>query len=160
MHWKHFLDYPEYFYRSLEMHSIKRRDKIWICSVIFSKVQGLQYYFPENFRCKSLEVLRKRAFFWFLSSSPSSRKFEGIFASPNRYFTENNRWVPPVELFISIIIIREKQQKPLAYIFLACVAGVWKGKGVLVVSRPNPLPLPFRTPATQANIFRVRFKGF
>ena len=39
-------------------------------------------------------------------------------ASPNRYFTENNRnvCVPPVEPCISIIIIREKQQKTLVYI--------------------------------------------
>ena len=38
------------------MHS-KRRYKIFICSVIlgepksFRNLQGLQYYFPENFRC-------------------------------------------------------------------------------------------------------------
>ena len=59
--WKHFLGSdPEYF-RSLEMHS-KRRYKIFISSVIpgpgggggiyiFSKLQGLQYYFSENVRC-------------------------------------------------------------------------------------------------------------
>ena len=41
---------------SLETHS-KGRYKIFICSVIlgellkvFAKLQGLQYYFPENFR--------------------------------------------------------------------------------------------------------------
>ena len=38
---------------------------------------------------------------------------------------------------------------------LACVAGVKRGRGrgrgnLGVVSRPNSLPLPFRTPATQA----------
>ena len=37
---------------------------------------------------------------------------------------------------------------------LACVAGVWKGRErefpSRLVSRPNSLPLPFRTPATQA----------
>ena len=44
-------------FRSLEVHS-KRGYKICNCSVIlnkgtwvFSKLQGLQYYFPENFRC-------------------------------------------------------------------------------------------------------------
>ena len=41
--------------RSLEMHS-KGRYKICTCSVILgelesSELQGLQYYFPENFRC-------------------------------------------------------------------------------------------------------------
>ena len=41
---------------SIEMH-YKRRYKICICSVIlgelefFSKFQGHEYYFPENFRC-------------------------------------------------------------------------------------------------------------
>ena len=41
-------------FRCLEMRSKRSGacDKIWICSVIFSKVQGLQYYFPENFKCK------------------------------------------------------------------------------------------------------------
>ena len=44
-------------FRSLEMHS-KRICKVCICSVIlgrgtwvFSKFQGLRYYFPQNFRC-------------------------------------------------------------------------------------------------------------
>ena len=43
-------------FRYLDMHS-KRRYKICICSVIlgwtwvFSKLQRLQYYFTENFRC-------------------------------------------------------------------------------------------------------------
>ena len=42
-------------FRPLQMYS-KRRYKICTCSVILeelesSKLQGLQYYFPENFRC-------------------------------------------------------------------------------------------------------------
>ena len=45
---------------------------------------------------------------------------------------------------------------------VACVAGVKRGRGrgrgnlgARVVSRPNSLPLPFRTPATQATVAAV-----
>ena len=31
---------------------------------------------------------------WKFVAFPSFRKFEAIFASPNRYFTENSHWVP------------------------------------------------------------------
>ena len=56
------------FFRPLEMHS-KRRYKICICSVIlcggtwvFPKLQGLQYYFSEKFRC-NLAHYEKEKFF-------------------------------------------------------------------------------------------------
>ena len=67
-------------------------------------------------------VLRKRAF----SDSSPHRQARSIFASSNRYFTENNRWVPPIEPCISIIMIREKQQKTLVYIFRVRYKGIQK----------------------------------
>ena len=49
------LGYPEYLYRSVEIHS-ERRYKICSCLVSLgdfesSKLQRLQYHFHENFRC-------------------------------------------------------------------------------------------------------------
>ena len=52
------------------------------------------------------------------------------------------------------------RRKCPVYYALACVAGVERGRGMgrallpppsRVVSRPNSLPQPFRTPATKAN---------
>ena len=40
---------------------------------------------------------------------------------------------------------------PAYHVFIACVAGVTGDFG-----RPNSLRLPFRTPATQANVFKKR----
>ena len=58
--WKHFLGYTEYFQIPIDTFYSKLRYKIvthlfghprgtWV----FSKLQALQNYFPENFRCKS-----------------------------------------------------------------------------------------------------------
>ena len=54
-----------------EKFHFERRCKICICSVYLgqlqsSKLQGLEYYFPENFRC-NLKFLRKWDIFWSLS---------------------------------------------------------------------------------------------
>ena len=53
-HWKHFIGYQSSV-RSLELHS-KRRYKIVIClfkgNLSLLKLQGLNYYFRENFTCK------------------------------------------------------------------------------------------------------------
>ena len=44
------------------MHS-KRRYKICICSVILGELlQGLQYYFPANFRCNSAHYEKENFF--------------------------------------------------------------------------------------------------
>ena len=50
--------------------------------------------------------------------------------------------------------------KIFSTVAVACVAGVKRGRergnlGARVVSRPNSLPLPFRTPATQATVAAV-----
>ena len=49
MHWKHFLGYPEYIYilSGANLYLFGRPGATWVCS----KLQGLAYYFPENFRC-------------------------------------------------------------------------------------------------------------
>ena len=73
-------------FRSLEMRSKRSGacDKIWICSVIFSKLQGLQYYFPENFKCK-LKFYESEHF------SDSSLHHQGLENSgaPNDNFRKN-----------------------------------------------------------------------
>ena len=53
--WKHFLGYPGYFYISRNAFSAVLEILHLFChprtTEDFSKLLGLQYYFPENFRC-------------------------------------------------------------------------------------------------------------
>ena len=48
--------------------------------------------------------------------SSSKRKLQAAFASPNRYFKENSRWVPPNKFKLNkektkLLVVRFKQQK-------------------------------------------------
>ena len=47
----------------------------------------------------------------------SNRKFQAIFASPNRYFTENSRWVP---LSYSAVTVASQGETLLLSLFSFC----------------------------------------
>ena len=76
-------------FRFLETDS-KRRYKICTCSVIlveigvFSKLQGLQYYFPENFRRNLTYYASEKIFLTPLSITFWIRKFTPYTLLPNK----------------------------------------------------------------------------
>ena len=53
--WKHFWGFPEYFKISRDAFLAALKYLYLFChpggTWVFSKLQGLQYYFPEKFRC-------------------------------------------------------------------------------------------------------------
>ena len=53
--WKHFWGFPEYFKISRDAFLAALKHLYLFChpggTWVFWKLQGLQYYFPENFRC-------------------------------------------------------------------------------------------------------------
>ena len=134
----------EWTFRFLEMHS-RRCDKIWICSVIFSKVQDLQYYFPENFQCK-LKFYESEHFSDSSLHHPAveNSKILGNFCFSEQILYRKQSLGAPRRAMYFNHRYKGKTTENFGLYFPSLrgrrLKG--KGKGVLVVSCPNSRPLP------------------
>ena len=134
-------------FRSLEMRSKRSGacDKIWICSVIFSKVQGLQYYFPENLECK-LKFYESEHFSDSSLHHPDleNSKILGNFCFSEQILYRKQSLGAPWRAMYFNHRYNGKTTENFGLYFPSLrgrrLKG--KGKGVLVVSRPNSPPLP------------------
>ena len=126
------------------MHS-KWCDKIWICSVIFSKLQGLQYYFPENFRCK-LKFFESDHFSDSSLHRPAleNSKILGNFCFSEQILYKKQTLGAPCRAMYFNHHYKGKTRENFGLYFPSLRGRRLKGmgKGVLVVSSPNSLPLP------------------